>query len=295
MKLTVKANAKINLLLDVTGIKENGYHKLFTIMQSISLGDTVTVHKTSGDAITVSCTVPGVPTDSRNIVYKCAMKFFEYAGITKDRGVHIHIDKVTPFCAGMGGGSADGAAVLVALNEIFGTKYPEKTLCRIGVQVGADIPFCIVGGTALALDTGAVVAPLPDIGEYHIVVVKPEDGVSTKEAYEAIDSLQYMKHPKNYEMLELLTDSKSDEAMKLCSNVFEQALEVPGRVDIKAICNKNGALASCMTGSGSAVFGIFKEKDVAEKTATELCKKFSNVYVCAPAMYGVEILSREAD
>ena len=295
MKLTVKANAKINLLLDVTGIKENGYHKLFTIMQSISLGDTVTVHKTSGDDITVSCTVPGVPTDSRNIVYKCAVRFFEYAGITKDRGVHIHIDKVTPFCAGMGGGSADGAAVLVALNEIFGTKYPEKTLCRIGVQVGADIPFCIVGGTALALDTGAVVAPLPDIGEYHIVVVKPEDGVSTKEAYEAIDSLQYMKHPKNYEMLELLTDSKSDEAMKLCSNVFEQALEVPGRVDIKAICNKNGALASCMTGSGSAVFGIFKEKDVAEKTATELCKKFSNVYVCAPAMYGVEILSREAD
>ena len=140
-----------------------------------------------------------------------------------------------------------------------------------------------------------MVAPLPDIGEYHIVVVKPEDGVSTKEAYEAIDSLQYMKHPKNYEMLELLTDSKSDEAMKLCSNVFEQALEVPGRVDIKAICNKNGALASCMTGSGSAVFGIFKEKDVAEKTATELCKKFSNVYVCTPAMYGVEILSREAD
>ena len=293
MKLTVKANAKINLLLDVTGIKENGYHKLFTVMQSVSLGDTVTVHKTAGDDITVSCTVPGVPTDSRNIVYKCAVKFFEYAGITEDRGVHIHIDKVTPFCAGMGGGSADGAAVLVALNEIFGTKYPEKVLCRIGVQVGADIPFCIIGGTALALDTGAVVASLPDIDEYYIVIVKPEDGVSTKEAYEAIDSLQYMKHPKNYEMLELLTDSKCDEAMRLCSNVFEQALEVPGRVDIKAICNRNGALASCMTGSGSAVFGIFKEKDIAEKTATELCKKFSNVYVCAPEKYGVEIINIE--
>ena len=293
MKLTIKANAKINLLLDVTGIKENGYHKLFTIMQSVSLGDTITVNKTSGDDITISCTVPGVPTDSRNIVYKCAAKFFEYAGITKDRGVHIHIDKVTPFCAGMGGGSADGAATLVALNEIFGTKYPEKILCRIGVQVGADIPFCIIGGTALALDTGAVVASLPDISEYHIVIVKPEDGVSTKEAYDAIDSLQYMKHPKNNEMLELLTDSRCDEAMKLCSNVFEQALEVPGRVDIKAICNKNGALAACMTGSGSAVFGIFKEKDRAEKTATELCKKFNNVYVCTPEKYGVEIINIE--
>lgn len=291
MKLTVKANAKINLLLDITGVKENGYHRLFTVMQSVSLGDTVTVQKTSGEDITISCTVPGVPTDSRNIVYKCAVKFFEYAGITENKGIHIHIDKVTPFCAGMGGGSADGAAVLVALNELFETKYPEKILCRIGVQVGADIPFCIVGGTALALDTGAVVAPLPDIDDYYIVIVKPEDGVSTKEAYDAMDSLEYVKHPKNNQMLELLTDSRCDEAMKLCSNVFEQAFEVPGRVDIKAICSKNGALASCMTGSGSAVFGIFKEKEAAEKSADELCRKFSNVYVCAPEKFGVQILS----
>lgn len=291
MKLTVKANAKINLLLDITGIKENGYHSLFTIMQSVSLGDTVTVEKTAGEDITISCTVEGVPTDSRNIVYKCAVKFFEYAGITENKGIHIHIDKVTPFCAGMGGGSADGAAVLVALNELFGTHYSEKVLCRIGVKVGADIPFCIVGGTALALDTGAVVAPLPDLGDYHIVIVKPEDGVSTKEAYDAVDSLENMKHPQNHRMMELIADGKNDEALKLCSNVFEQALEVPGRVDIKAICNKNGAMASCMTGSGSAVYGIFKDKSIAEKTADELKKKFKNVYLCTPESYGVVKIS----
>lgn len=292
MKLTVKANAKINLLLDVTGVKKNGYHSLFTVMQSISLGDTVVVEKTDGNDITVSCTVPGVPTDSRNIVYKCADKFFAYAGITANKGVHIHIDKVTPFCAGMGGGSADGAAVLVALNKIFNTNYPEKTLCRIGVKVGADIPFCIVGGTALALDTGAVVAPLPDVEGYSIVVVKPEDGVSTKEAYEAVDALENMKHPKNQEMLEYLADGDTENALKLCSNVFEQALEVPGRVDIKNICNNNGAVASCMTGSGSAVYGIFKEKAQAEKTAEELKKKFTNVFICTPEKTGVEIISK---
>lgn len=290
MKLTVKANAKINLILDITGVKKNGYHSLFTIMQSISLGDTVSVEKTEGDDITVSCTVPGVPTDSRNIVYKCAVKFFEYAGITENRGVHIHIDKITPFCAGMGGGSADGAAVLVALNKIFNTNYSDKILCRIGVKVGADIPFCIIGGTALALDTGAVVAPLTDVEGYHIVVVKPEDGVSTKEAYAAVDALTDMKHTKNQEMLELFADGEIQEALKLCGNVFEQALEVPGRVDIKDICNKNGAVASCMTGSGSAVYGIFENLEAAEKSADELKAKFTNVYLCTPEKAGVEIL-----
>lgn len=290
MKLTLKANAKINLILDITGVKKNGYHALFTVMQSISLGDTITVEKTCGNEITVSCTVPGVPTDSRNIVYKCAVKFFEYAGITDNRGVHIHIDKKTPFCAGMGGGSADGAAVLAALNKIYDTGYSEKILCRIGVKVGADIPFCIVGGTALALDTGAVVAPLPDIEGYHIVVVKPEDGVSTKEAYAAVDSLVDMKRPKNNEMLEYLADGDAENALKLCANVFEQALEVPGRVDIKDICNKNGAVAACMTGSGSAVYGIFKEKTDAENCIEELKKKFINVYLCTPEKAGVEII-----
>lgn len=290
MKLTVKANAKINLILDVTGIKKNGYHSLFTIMQSISLGDTVSVEKTAGDDITVSCTVPGVPTDSRNIVYKCAVKFFEYAGITENRGVHIHIDKVTPFCAGMGGGSADGAAVLVALNKIYNTNYSDKILCRIGVKVGADIPFCIIGGTALALDTGAILAPLMDVEGYYIVVVKPEDGVSTKEAYAAVDALQDMKHTKNNAMLEHFADGEIYEALKLCGNVFEQALEVPGRVDIKDICNKNGAVASCMTGSGSAVYGIFKEKADAERAITELKDKFQNIYLCTPEGVGVEII-----
>ncbi len=288
--MKLKANAKINLLLDITGIKKNGYHSLFTIMQSVSLGDIITVEKTGGEEITVSCDVEGVPTDKSNIVYKCADKFFQYAGITENKGVHIHIEKHTPFGAGMGGGSADGAAVLVALNRLFETNYHEKVLCRIGVKVGADIPFCIVGGTALCLDTGAIVAPLNDMEGYHIVIVKPESSVSTKEAYDAVDSLENMKHPKNQEMLEYFADGDFQNGLKLCSNVFEQAFEIPGRVDVKDICNRNGAIASCMTGSGSAVYGVFQEKENAEKAIKALSKIFDKVYLCTPEKQGIEII-----
>ncbi|MBR0535716.1 MAG: 4-(cytidine 5'-diphospho)-2-C-methyl-D-erythritol kinase [Clostridia bacterium] len=289
--MKLKANAKINLLLDITGVKENGYHSLFTIMQSVSLGDEVTVERTQGEEITVSCNVSGVPTDKSNIVYKCAEKFFQYSHIEKDKGIHIHIDKKTPFGAGMGGGSADGAAVLVALNKLFGTAYHEKILCRIGAMVGADIPFCIVGGTALCLDTGAIVAPLEDMEGYTILIVKPQSSVSTKEAYAAVDALTDMKHPKNQQMLQLLSDGRWSSALKLCSNVFEQAIEIPGRVDIKDICNKNGAAAACMTGSGSAVFGIFENAEDAQKAADILKDKFKEIYICAPSKQGVEILS----
>ncbi len=290
--MKLKAFSKINLLLDITGIKKNGYHSLFTVMQSVSLYDVITVEKNNSNEITVSCDTEGVPTDKSNIVYKCAEKFFEYADIKKDMGIHIHIEKNVPFGAGMGGGSGDGAAVLVALNKLFETEYSDKILCRIGVKVGADIPFCIVGGTALALDTGAVVAPLPDIKDYYIVVVKPDASVSTKEAYAAVDAVEYMKHPKNNTMLELLADGECDEALKYCANVFEQAFDIPGRVDIKDNFNKNGALAACMTGSGSAIYGIFSDEKSAVKSVESLKADFKNVYICRPEKTGVEIISK---
>ena len=290
--MKLKAFSKINLLLDITGIKKNGYHSLFTVMQSVSLYDVITVEKNGSNEITVSCDTSGVPTYKSNIVYKCAEKFFEYADIKKDKGIHIHIEKNVPFGAGMGGGSGDGAAVLVALNKLFETDYSDKVLCRIGVKVGADIPFCIVGGTALALDTGAVVAPLPDIKDYYIVIVKPDASVSTKEAYTAVDAVENMKHPKNNTMLELLADAECDEALKYCANVFEQAFDIHGRVDIKDTFNKNGALAACMTGSGSAIYGIFSDEESAVKSAENLKTDFKTVYICRPEKTGVEIISK---
>ncbi len=288
--MKLKANAKVNLLLDVTGIKKNGYHSLFTIMQSISLGDIITVDRIDGEAIIISCDTEGVPTDSSNIVYKCAEKFFEYAGIVSNKGIHIHIEKHIPFGAGMGGGSADGAAVLVALNKLFNTELSKRELCRIGAKVGADIPFCVVGGTGLCLDTGVIVAPLTDVESVHFVVVMPEESVSTKGAYAALDAVPYLKHPKNQDMLELISDGEIKEALKLCANVFEQAIEVPGRVDIKAICNEAGAVATCMTGSGSAVYSVFEDEATQKAAAEKLKTRFNNIFLCAPQKLGVEII-----
>ena len=288
--MKLKANAKVNLLLDVTGIKKNGYHSLFTIMQSISLGDIITVDRIDGEDIIISCDTEGVPTDSSNIVYKCAEKFFEYVDIVNNKGIHIYIEKHIPFGAGMGGGSADGAAVLIALNKLFNTKLSERELCRIGARVGADIPFCVVGGTGLCLDTGVIVAPLTDVENVQFVVVMPEESVSTKGAYAALDAVPYLKHPKNKDMLELISDGEIKDALKLCANVFEQAIEVIGRVDIKAICNETGAIASCMTGSGSAVYSVFEDEKTAKAAAEKLKKRFNNIFLCTPQKLGVEII-----
>lgn len=289
MKLTYNAYAKINLILDVTGVKQNKYHTLFTVMQSIGLKDVISVEKTKGEKITISCTDESVPTDSKNIVYKCAVKFFEHFGIEKNKGVHIHIEKNIPHEAGLGGGSADGAAVLVALNEIFDTQANKRTLMFIGGKVGADIPFCIIGGTALCQDIGTVVAPLPDIDECNIVVVKPENGSSTVKAYDAIDEMgERMKHTKNNEMLELLLEENFKDALKYCDNVFEQVIEVSDRADIKHILRKNNSSAACMSGSGSAIYGIFFSDEDAKNAKKELEKKYGKVYLCDRKTTGVE-------
>ncbi len=289
MKLSYEAFAKINLILDVTGVKSNGYHTLFTVMQSIGLKDVITVEKIKGEKITISCTDETVPTDSKNIVYKCAVEFFEHFNIKKNKGIHIHIEKNIPHEAGLGGGSADGAAVLVALNEIFNMDANKRTLMFIGGKVGADIPFCIVGGTALCQDIGTVVAPLPDAEECSIVIVKPESGSSTVKAYDAIDELgNSLKHTKNNEMLELLLEEKFSDALKYCDNVFEQVIEVPDRADIKHIMRKNNAGATCMSGSGSAIFGIFFEESDAKKAKEELEKKYNKVYLCERKISGIK-------
>lgn len=289
MKLSYNAYAKINLILDVTGVKPNGYHTLFTVMQSIGLHDVVTVERIKGEKIKITCTDESVPTDSKNIVYKCAVKFFEYFNITENKGIAIHIEKNIPHEAGLGGGSADGAAVLVALNELFNTKSNKRTLCFIGGKVGADIPFCVIGGTSLCQDIGTVVAGLPNIPETTIIVVKPESSSSTVKAYDAIDAMgNRLKHTKNSEMLECLLNEDFSGAIKYCDNVFEQVIEVPKRAEIKHILRENNSLAACMSGSGSAIYGIFENESDAKKAKKELEKSFSKVFLCERKNLGVE-------
>lgn len=289
MKITVKAAAKINLMLDILEKLPNGYHSLWMIMQSVSVYDRVSVEKKTSGGITISCSVDGIPTDEKNIAYKAAEKFFDFCG-EEDRNIHISIEKNIPHAAGLAGGSADGAAVITALNTLYEKNLPVKKLCQIGVKVGADVPFCIQGGTMLAQDIGQVLSQLPDIPPCFFVLAKPQQGVSTAEAYAAVDSIN-LRHPDAHTMFRSVVDGDLKGIAKSLGNVFEQAVDVHERVSIKEIMRNNDAIGCCMSGSGPTVFGIFENGENAEKCAKELSKKIKGltVHVCTPAEYGCEI------
>ncbi len=288
MKVTVKAHAKINLMLDILSTLPNGYHDLFMIMQSVGIYDRVTVEKTGSEDIKITCTKEGVPTDEKNIVHKVATKFFEDIGI-KNTGIAIHIEKNIPQAAGLAGGSADGAAVIVALNEIFGTALSQKELAQIGGKVGADIPFCIMGGTMAAQYTGTVLSFLPDIEAENIVIVKPKQSVSTAEAYSAFDTAERVRHLDTRGMLIAAATKDKKGIFDRVDNVFEQFIDVPDRVVIKGTMRKYGCECCCMSGSGPSVFGIFEKKEDAEKCLEELKKTYDEAYLCSAVGKGCEV------
>ncbi len=276
MKITAAAAGKINLLLDLTGVLDNGYHCIYTVMQSISVFDKITIEKTSDGKITLECDKDFIPTDTKNTAYKSAQAFFNVSKI-KNPGIKIFINKNIPCQAGMGGGSADAAAVLVILNEMFSSPFTTDELCSIGETIGADVPFCIKGGCALCLNIGEVMAKLPS-AELYAVVVKPEQNVSTKTAYENFDSLKEVRHPDNNRFLYAAVHSDYHDMCRYGANVFEQAVEVYDRADIKSIMRSNGAGLSMMTGSGSAVFGIFNDELKAKKCFEILKEKYKEVH-----------------
>ena len=284
MKITAFAPAKINLFLDIVGRLDNGYHSLFMIMQSIGLGDTVTVEKTEEIGIHLTCSEKSLPTDEKNIAYKAAKKFCEAAG--EEPGIRIRIEKKIPFAAGLAGGSADAAAVIVAMNEIYGNRFNQHELCKIGLSVGSDVPFCICGGTSLSQNTGGVLAPLEPLKECHIVLAKPECGVSTAEAYSQADNT-YLYHPDCMRMLDACEKGDFKGICKYAGNVFEQVIEVADRVEYKRIMREHGAALCQMSGSGPTVFALFENKENAEKCAEELRGICSNVFVTVPVSHGV--------
>lgn len=284
--MKVKAAAKINLMLDILKKLDNGYHSLFMIMQSVDLYDTVSVEKNCGDEIIIKCDADGVPCNEKNIAYKCAVAFFDALSIA-DRGITIEIEKAIPMAAGTAGGSADGAAVIYCLDKIYNTKLSTKKLCEIGAKVGADIPFSLVGGTAIALGTGTIIAPVKDLPECYVVLCKPDQDVSTPEAYAEFDSLNRVRHLDRISMVDAVADGDYDKICSLCGNVFEQAVEVPKRPHIKGIMRKSGADACVMSGSGPTVYGIFRNKENAEDAYNKLSKKYDNVYLCKPAKCGI--------
>lgn len=289
MKVTVKAFAKINLMLDILSKLPNGYHDLFMIMQSVGLYDTVCVEKTATQKIEITCDAPDIPCDERNIAHKAAAAFFE--GTKKENsGIKIHIEKRIPHAAGLAGGSADGAAVIVALNKLFSTELNEKEIINIGSKVGADVPFCALGGTMLAQYTGTVLSHLPDLSQRYVIIVKPEQDVSTGKAYAAFDTAERVRHLDTKGMLLSCVSNDWKGISERVGNVFEQFIEVADRAVIKAVMRRHDCLCCCMSGSGPSIFGVFPDKAKAEECFTELKKDYKNSYLCVTVDKGCEIL-----
>ncbi|MDF2632458.1 MAG: ispE [Caproiciproducens sp.] len=288
-RITVKAPAKINLSLDVVDKREDGYHLLRMVMQTVDLCDYVTVEKNISRNILVTCDVPDVPLGKKNIVYRCAQAFFEQAGIPNP-GIGIDIKKNIPSEAGLAGGSADGAATLVALNEIFETHLSQNELCDIGVQCGADIPFCIKGGTMLAEGVGDLFTPLPNLPECYIVIAKPEGGVSTAEAYQRFDHMGATKVPETENLIAaIITNNIEAVGEELC-NVLEDVVFLDEVPKIKKQMKEFSCIGSLMSGSGSAVYGIFDNRRKAQKAADTLQEEYGFVCLCAPYERGATIL-----
>ena len=282
MRTTVRAAAKINLFLDITGKRSDGYHIVNMVMQSVSLYDEVTVTIEKGDGeINVSCTDESIPCDETNTAYQAVKAFFEYAQI-KPKNVWVKIKKRIPSQAGMAGGSTDAAAVLVALNEMLDTGFSQDELAEIAENIGADVPFCIYGGTMTASGIGTILTPLPEMPECYIVVVKPDIKISTKEAYEKSDSMGYEQCRSVESMADAICRGDIKAVGKALYNKFEEVVEVP-EIDVIKQCMKDyGAEGALMTGSGSAIFGIFEEKSDADDCVNELERHFENVWLTEP-------------
>lgn len=281
--LTTQAYAKINLFLDVLDTRDDGYHNIKSIMQQVSLADIVTVTKVDAtNGITVTCTDPAVPTDERNIVYKCAARFFEHFDIA-DRGIHIHIEKNIPSCGGLAGGSTDGAAVLKLLNELCDVHTSNETLCEIGVKVGADVPFCVVGGTCICEGIGEILTPVElKAPSYKVLISFPGEGISTPVAYKALDTLP---RPAVHATAEDVHDSiTKGETPREMYNAFELAV-LPDHNNarlVKQIMLDSGAVSAMMSGSGSTIFGLF-EDDIALDTAiASLSTAGFDSHICSP-------------
>ena len=284
--LQKNAYAKINLFLDVKDKRADGYHDIESVMQTVTLCDTVSVTRNDEDdarVITVTCTDPKVPTDSRNIVHKCAVAFFEHFGI-EHYSIAIHIEKRIMAEAGLAGGSTDGAATLHLLGELFAVHADTATLCEIGVKVGADLPFCIVGGCALVSGIGEIVTPLEiPTPSYHAVVAYPRQGVSTAAAYDKIDALAY-RISRSADGV--ISDLKAGRIPTNMHNSFEDVV-LPENTEAAMIKEKMielGAHSAMMSGSGPSIFGLFEDEEGAKRALNALTVLGIRAFVCRPVV-----------
>ena len=270
--VTLKALAKINLGLDVLGRRDNGYHDVRMVMQTIYLYDNVTITKTEQEGIELETNLFYLPVDETNIAYKAAKLLIDEFHIQE--GVHITLEKRIPVSAGMAGGSSNAAAVLVGMNRLFSLGLSQKELMERGVLLGADVPYCVMRGTALAEGIGEVLSPLPPLPKCHVLIAKPGISVSTKVVYEKLDSQIIEEHPDIDCIIEGLEKQDLVQVANAMGNVLERVTidDYPVIEEIKNVMKEAGALSAMMSGSGPTVFGLFEDRQSAKK-AQDIIRK----------------------
>lgn len=270
--VTLKALAKINLGLDVLGRRDNGYHDVRMVMQTIYLYDNVTMEKTEEAGIQLECNLFYLPVDETNIAYKAAKLLMDEFDIKE--GVRIVLDKHIPVAAGLAGGSANAAAVLVGMNRLFSLGLSQKELMERGVSLGADVPYCVMRGTVLAEGIGEILTPLPPLPKCYVLIAKPGISVSTKTVYEKLDSQEITEHPDIDGILEGLDKQDIHKVAASMGNVLEIVTigDYPIIEEIKRVMKEEGALNAMMSGSGPTVFGIFDEKSKARQAQERIRK-----------------------
>ena len=273
-----KAYAKVNITLDVVGKREDGYHLLKMIMQNIDIYDVITIEKIES-GIEITCNKPYVPTDERNLAYKAAKLFKDTFNITS--GVSINIKKNIPVAAGLAGGSTDCAAVLKIMNKLFQVNADNEKLMELGVKLGADVPYCINGGTALCEGIGEILTPLKPFKNHIIVLVKPPFGVSTKDVYKNFDLGRVKNHPETDKVITYMNEDNLYEVAKNMKNLLENVTLKKHKVisSIKSEMESLGAIKAMMSGSGPTVFAFFDDMMKAQRCCDEMKKKYNDTFI----------------
>jgi len=277
------AFAKLNLTLDVLEKREDGYHNIKSVMQTISVRDDIEIDVDTGKPWTLECSMEGIPTDETNLAWKAAKVYCDT--MKKDpNGLAIRITKRIPSGAGLGGGSADAAAVLRALNRYFGEPLSIFALAELGSQIGSDVPFCTICGTAMVEGTGEKVRKLPDMPDCVFVICKPEFSVSTPELYRKIDTVAIPVRPDNVAMESALLEGNLEKVAANVFNVFDPVVTADHLElnYIKSICNTYGALNQQLTGSGSACFAILPSFEYAAVVCNMLKDNYPHVFIAKP-------------
>ncbi len=285
-RVVVTAPAKLNLALDVTGLAPNGYHTVDMIMQAIGLYEQVEITKSMGYSL--RCPQSPVPTNEKNTATKAAGVFFRETGLLAGADITIH--KVVPVRAGLAGGSADAAAVLVGLNALYGARLSMAELCELGAMVGSDVPFALLGGTARVTGTGTTLTALAPLPPCWFTVAMPSGGgVSTPAVYKRYDEVGSPVHPDVSAAATAIVNGDFAGLIPHMTNALERASGDETTLRLRQALDAAGAAASMMTGSGAAVFGLFWEKETADTAAEHLRSLTKQVFVASPVPFGAQV------